>query len=291
MSKASILVVEDEVIIAMEIENSLHNLGYEVTSIVNSGDQAIKKVGLEEPDLILMDIRINGDKDGIETAEIIRKRFGIPVVFSTAYLDEKRIERAKITMPFGYVLKPIQERDLKVTLDMALYVASADKKRKYTESKLQVNEQKLNTIFSATSDYIALFEVKPPDSFKYAAINDAYFQAIGMLTPNLSREDIEGMEVRDFGKKANHPEEFVEEIMQIYHRAINSKSPQKKLDIVPSLEGDLYLESTYTPIFDNEDNCTHILFVSHDITLLKRNEIKLEKQLEEKEKLIRKMRK
>ena len=136
MSKAGILIVEDEAIIAMEIESSLQNLGYEVTSVVNTGDKAIEKAEDDNPDLILMDIRIQGDKDGIDTAEIIRNKFGIPVIFSTAYLDQERIERAKITMPFGYVLKPIQERDLKVTLEMALYVAKVDGERRKTEDFL-----------------------------------------------------------------------------------------------------------------------------------------------------------
>lgn len=144
MSKARILVVEDEVIIAMEIENSLKNLGYEVTAVVNTGNKAIHKAEVDKPDLILMDIRIQGDKDGIETAEIIRERFALPVIFSTAYLDEERIDRVKVTMPFGYVLKPIQERDLKVTLEMALYVAKVDAERRKAENELRRSEELLN---------------------------------------------------------------------------------------------------------------------------------------------------
>jgi CheY-like chemotaxis protein len=134
MEKAKILIVEDEAIIAMEIESQLQSLGYEVTSIVDTGIKAIKKAEEDKPDLMLMDIRIKGEMDGIEAAEVIRNRFGIPVIFSTAYLDKKRIERAKITMPFGYVLKPIQERDLKVTIEMALYVLKVDLERRKVES-------------------------------------------------------------------------------------------------------------------------------------------------------------
>ena len=141
MEKARILIVEDEAIIAMEIESSLQSLGYEITSIVNTGDDAIKKAEEDKPDLIIMDIRIKGEMDGIDAVEVIRNRFGIPVIFSTAYLDQERIERAKITMPFGYVLKPIQERDLRVTLEMALYVAKVDAERKLMEEELQ--EQKM----------------------------------------------------------------------------------------------------------------------------------------------------
>ena len=115
MEKARILIVEDEAIIAIELKSQLKDLGYEVTSIVDTGEKAIEKAETDSLDLILMDVRINGEMDGIDTAKNIRNRFGIPVIFSTAYLDEKRIERAKITMPFGYVLKPFQESELKST--------------------------------------------------------------------------------------------------------------------------------------------------------------------------------
>ncbi|MBT4286612.1 MAG: PAS domain S-box protein [Deltaproteobacteria bacterium] len=143
MEKTKILIVEDEAIIAMELESQLQSLGHQVASVVDTGKDAIQKIELDRPDLIIMDIRIKGEMNGIETAEIVKNRFGIPVIFSTAYLDEKRIERAKITMPFGYVLKPIQERDLKVTIEMAIYIAEVDKKRQQVENALIKSEFKL----------------------------------------------------------------------------------------------------------------------------------------------------
>ncbi|MBT4091434.1 MAG: response regulator, partial [Deltaproteobacteria bacterium] len=121
----------------MELESQLQSLGYEITSIVDTGEKAIKKAEEDRPDIILMDIRIKGEMDGIDTAEVIRNKFGIPVIFSTAYLDQERIERAKITMPFGYVLKPIQERDLKVTIEMALYVSKVDGERTKAEKRFK----------------------------------------------------------------------------------------------------------------------------------------------------------
>ena len=151
MEKARILIVEDEAIIAMEIENQLQSLGYEVTSIVDTGEKAIKKAEADKPDLMLMDIRIKGEMDGIDTAEVIRNKFGIPVIFSTAYLDQERIERAKITMPFGYVLKPIQERDLKVTIEMALYVSKVDGERTKAEKRFK-------TIFEEAPLGVALID-------------------------------------------------------------------------------------------------------------------------------------
>ena len=167
MKKAKILIVEDEAIIAMELESQLQGLGYEVTSVVNTGEKAIEKAEEDKPDLILMDIRIQGDKDGIETAEIIKNRFGIPIVFSTAYLDGERIERAKIMMPFGYVLKPIQERDLKVTLEMALYIAKFRAERERVEEKLRKSEEKYRELAQSSNSIILTFD----QNFNFTFVN------------------------------------------------------------------------------------------------------------------------
>ena len=160
MEKARILIVEDETIIAMEIASQLQSLGYEVISIVDTGEKAIQKAEEDKPDLILMDIRIKGEMDGIETAEIIRSQFGIPVVFSTAYANEERLDRAKLTQPFGYLLKPIQERDLKVTLEMALYVAKVETERRKAEEALLKNQELLKTTLESTADGILVVGVK-----------------------------------------------------------------------------------------------------------------------------------
>jgi PAS domain S-box-containing protein len=184
MEKARILIVEDEAIIAMEVESQLQSLGYEVTSIVDTGEKAIKKAETDKPDLILMDIRIKGEMDGIDTAEAIRSRFGIPVIFSTAYLDEERIERVKITMPFGYVLKPIQERDLRVTIEMALYVAEVDSERKKAETKLRESEAKIrNKLKSLTEPDVDIGSLELSDIIDAEALQslmEDFYNITGM---------------------------------------------------------------------------------------------------------------
>jgi CheY-like chemotaxis protein len=103
MVKNKIMVVEDEIIVAEHIRRSLQNMGYSVTSVASSGAEAIKDAEDISLDLVLMDIVLDGEMDGIETAKLIRSRFNIPVVFLTAFSDEKILERAKITEPFGYI--------------------------------------------------------------------------------------------------------------------------------------------------------------------------------------------
>ncbi len=128
MAEIKILVVEDESIIAEDIQRSLQNLGYSVSAVVPSGERAIKKVEETSPDLILMDIVLQGKMDGIEAAEQIRSRFNIPIVYLTAYSDEKILERAKITEPFGYIIKPFKERELYINIEVALYKHKMEKK-------------------------------------------------------------------------------------------------------------------------------------------------------------------
>jgi signal transduction histidine kinase len=116
-----ILIVEDESIIAMELENHVRRMGYDVIGPVATGDAALEKVGDYQPDIVLMDIRIQGDKDGIETAEAIRARFNTPVVYLTAHADERTIQRAKVTEPLGYLVKPLREHELRAAITVALH--------------------------------------------------------------------------------------------------------------------------------------------------------------------------
>lgn len=130
MAKTQISIVEDECIIADDIKKSLQNLGYAVSSVTSSGEEAVKKVEENNPDLVLMDIVLQGEIDGIKTADQIRSRFNIPVVYLTAYADDKTLERAKITEPFGYIIKPYRERELQIAIEIALYKHKMEKKLK-----------------------------------------------------------------------------------------------------------------------------------------------------------------
>lgn len=121
MAGKKILVVEDETIVAEHIRRSLQNLGYSVPITVSTGEKAIKEAENNKPDLVLMDIVLEDKMDGIEAAMQIRSCFDIPVVYLTAYSDEKILERARITEPFGYVIKPFDERELKINIEIALY--------------------------------------------------------------------------------------------------------------------------------------------------------------------------
>jgi len=119
--KATILVVEDEVIIACEIKIKLEKLGFKVPVTVVTGEEAVLQAEALKPDLVLMDIVLKGKMDGIDAADEIRRRFDIPVVYLTAYTDVQMMERAKKTEPFGYLLKPFEQMELFSTIEMALH--------------------------------------------------------------------------------------------------------------------------------------------------------------------------
>ncbi|MBF0517598.1 MAG: diguanylate cyclase [Nitrospirae bacterium] len=119
--RTRVMIVEDEGIIAMDIKRTLMDFGYTVTSVSASADQAIKRAQTDRPDVVLMDVVLDGQMDGIEAAAMIRTSVGTPVIFLTSYSDEYILERAKITEPFGYLLKPFRDRELYTTIEMALY--------------------------------------------------------------------------------------------------------------------------------------------------------------------------
>ncbi len=143
MEKARILIVEDERIIAQGVGETLRKLGYEVAGIASSGVEAIQKATDFYPDLVLMDIVLKGEMDGIEAAEQIRTRLDIPSIFMTAYDDETILKRAKVTEPYGYILKPFEERGLHANIQMALYKHQMEKKLRQAEQALRKANEEL----------------------------------------------------------------------------------------------------------------------------------------------------
>jgi len=127
MAKTSVLVVEDESIVAKDIQQSLIKLGYNVVGTASTGEKALALANEMRPDIILMDIMLKGPMSGIDTAAEIKKEMSIPVIFLTAYADESTLSKAKVTEPFGYIIKPFKEIDLHTSIEMALYKHGKEK--------------------------------------------------------------------------------------------------------------------------------------------------------------------
>ena len=149
MDKTKILVVEDEVIVAMEMKQQLENLGYDVVGVANTGKEAVD-ISLEKnPDVILMDIMLKGDMDGIEAAEKIRGFQDNHIIYTTAYSDAELLERAKLTEPNGYILKPLISKEVDANIQMALYKNKIDKE----DAELP---QRLAAVIPAYNEQVAI---------------------------------------------------------------------------------------------------------------------------------------
>jgi PAS domain S-box-containing protein len=168
MSEAAhrILVVEDQRLIAAEIEHSLKELGYLVVGSVSSGEDAITTLDELRPELVLMDVHLRGEMDGIDAAEIIRDRFNVPVVYLTAHADDDTILRAKKTTPFGYLLKPFNQRELRATIEIAFYThrmertLAAEERANRQAAEELTNVQPFRLLVESVEDY-AIFILDP----------------------------------------------------------------------------------------------------------------------------------
>ena len=134
MSKTTILIVEDEAIVAADLAGKLGRLGYEVAGTAAQGEEAVALACRLRPHLVLMDIWLKGPMDGIEAADAIRRQHDVPVVYLTAHSDPATLARAKLTGPFGYILKPFEERELATQIEMAIYRHQADRQLRHSAS-------------------------------------------------------------------------------------------------------------------------------------------------------------
>ncbi|MGC9505694.1 hybrid sensor histidine kinase/response regulator [Baaleninema sp.] len=154
MKNIQILIVEDEVLQALTLSRKLQKLGYTVLESVTSGEDAIEVVREKHPDIILMDIVIQGDLDGIETAARIYKEYDIPIVYLTAYADDKTLDRAEATGSYGYLLKPPKERELHATIKMALKKYEESRNlQKMLEDRTAIGEEKSHYLAMAAHDF------------------------------------------------------------------------------------------------------------------------------------------
>ncbi len=178
MSKGKIFIVEDEVIVALGIKKTLMSLEYQIAGIADTGEKALASIEANRPDLILMDIQLKGRMDGIQTAAKVKELYGLPVIFLTAFSDSVTLGRAKITEPYGYLVKPFQKRELSIAVDMALY--------KYRiERKLRESETRFRHLAESIPDGITIIE-----NGKITFIND---QACHLF--NRSRENLMNMDI------------------------------------------------------------------------------------------------
>ena len=213
MEKIRTLIVEDEIFVARDLQMTLEQMGYSATSMVPSGEQAIKEIEHEVPDLVLMDIVLQEGMDGVETAEIIHSRFDIPVIFLTAHGDKTIFERAKKTEPFGYVTKPFQEENLRKSIEIALLRHKSEQERKALVEEIEtVNKELRDFVYTVSHDlkeplfsidcYVSMLHIASENEFDEKS--NGYIDRIKANVGVMSSRIDEILEVAKIGMVAYH---------------------------------------------------------------------------------------
>ena len=201
MGKINVLVVEDESIVSKDIQYSLKKLGYNVVGVAATGEKAIELCRDKSPDIILMDIMLKGDINGIEASTIIKESYNIPVIFLTAYADENTLSKAKVTEPYAYIIKPFKEIDLHTSIEMAFYKHSKELEiLKERDMLYNIVENKENKEFIFVKSKSRLIKLNTKDIFFIEALKD--YVVINTLnkryTIHSTMKDIERKMPQDF---------------------------------------------------------------------------------------------
>ncbi|HLV53764.1 MAG TPA: response regulator [Cryomorphaceae bacterium] len=173
MSKISVLVVEDESIVSKDIRNTLKKLGYDVVGAAATGEAAIEMAMEHKPDIVLMDIMLKGKLTGIDAAEEIRAKLDIPVVYLTAYADESTLANAKVTEPYGYIIKPFKEIDIHTSIEMAIYKhQKVSEVKKERDMLYRIVDSKGEKDFIFVKSNSRLVKLKTSDIYFVEALKD-----------------------------------------------------------------------------------------------------------------------
>jgi PAS domain S-box-containing protein len=265
MPDASILIVEDEAIVAGDLAKKLRRLGYSVAGITGFGEKAVSLAQELQPNLVLMDVRLSGSMDGIDAAERIRRECSVPVIYLTSYSDRATVERAKITEPFGFILKPFEERELESHIEMALYKHRA-------ELRLRESEQKWATILASIGDAVIATDM-----------------AGRVIFMNAVAEDLTGWTTSE---AVNQPVQTVFHIISETSRQTMEDPVSKVLEsgMVVGLANHTLLvrkdgreapiDDSGAPIIDRQGKTTGVVLVFRDITERRRAEESLRKSEE-----------
>jgi len=259
MPVRKILLVEDEYILALDLERQLTELGYKVIGFVASGEEAVALAHEHKPDLILMDIKIKGEIDGIEAARQIQERDAIPVIYITAYSDRLFLDRAKITEPFGYLVKPVNRRELSANIEMALY-------RHAMEQKLKANEAWLSNILASLGEGVIATDAK------------GIVQFMNRTAERLCEWDSQKavgkplQEVFSLRTEKQGPFHFnFEEILQRENPFEFSENA-----MIPCQSGPRFVEGRIAPIVDVKGNRIGLVCVFRDVTAFRQMQIQVQ---------------
>lgn len=257
MPNEKILIVEDEAIIAADLANKLGRMGYNVCGSAASAEEALALVAVCRPELVLMDIHLRGEMDGIEAADRIRVEYGIPVIYLTAHSDRATLDRAKITEPFGYILKPFEELELQTHIEMALYKSLAERKLRESEERWRVTIGSIGDAVIA-SDVLGNVTYMNPVALALTGWTEA--EALGQPVMHVFNiiNEFTRLPVEDLIARVLRENCIVE---LINHTVLVTRDDRE----VP-------VEDSAAPITDKDGKVTGVIIVFHDVTEKRRAE-------------------
>jgi PAS domain S-box-containing protein len=254
MSGFKVLLAEDENITALQIKNKLNAWNFDVIAVASSGEEAVKIALEKKPDIIILDIVLNGKMDGIDAAEKIRDYMDIPIIYLTAFSDEKIIDRAKSTEPKNYILKPFDDNELRFALEMSVY-------RNNIEGKLKKTQNYLELITKSMGDIVGQIDIKGRFQYVSPSIKHILGYEPKQMVSNSFFEFI-------------HPEDL-EKTLNSFNHCMETGVPEKIRKRIKASNGDYkWIETMESPIFD-ENNVNGVVISCRDIE----EQVKIEEEL------------
>lgn len=256
MGKSKLLIVEDEAFIALEIKTRLQQMGFEVCGVVARGEDAVRQVAALQPDLVLMDICLSGDMNGLEAAAAIREHYRIPVVYLTSHADEEILEQAKQTDPHGYLLKPFQPEDLRIGIELALHKHAMESRARESEEKFRLVTESIEDVFWLSS----------PDLKELLYVSPAYEKIWGRKREDLHRDPLSFLQ-------AVHEDD--REAVRMFTANPSLESLQIEYRIVKPDGSIAWIRDRRFPVSDRQGRPYRVAGVATDITEQKEAEQQL----------------
>jgi PAS domain S-box-containing protein len=250
MTSAKILIVEDEGIVAKDIQNRLTRQGYTVVGTTETGEDAVRMAGHLQPDLVLMDIRLKGAMDGVTAAEQIRDRCLLPVIYLTAYADDATLARARLTEPYGYILKPFEERELRTVIEMALFKHRAERRLRESERR-----------FATTLHSIGEAVIATDSQGRVTFLNPVAEKLTGW-----SLAEAVGLALEDVFRLLNVQTRGVEDPTTRLLQTGASVNPARHTVLVARDGREVPIDDCAAPIHDEQGRCTGTVLVFRDIS-------------------------
>jgi len=243
-----VLIVEDESIVAMDIRHRLSKMGYTILAETETGEEAVRLASELMPDIVLMDIMLAGEMDGVQAADLIHSRTGLPIVYLSAYADEETLQRAKVTQPFGYIIKPFEDRALNTAMEMACYRHNMERLRREDRMWMQTTLDSVGEAIISTD----------------ASGQVTYVNVLAAAMASASQQELKGKALKDILLFFDAMDEAVDPVAQALAGNISERNDALTLSLGNGLR--IPVEASCRPVRDETDSIMGAALAFRDIS-------------------------